>query len=164
MSIYLGLADRVKEFDQRHGGDPVAIGHWLVFPDGAQREANPAGAWVEPPQEPHQQAQLILRYQEERLRQAQAAFEQLKSRLQQQASQAVQFATKPTPPQAPSEEEVAELRALQALVHERRQARDAAQANTEQMKSPKLREREAEAAAHAERGQAALDVIKTIRI
>ena len=164
MSIYLGLNERVKEFDSKHGGEPVVVGHWLLFPDGAQREANPMGAWIDPPPKPYERAQLIVRYHEERLRRATQTFDELKETLRRQASEAIRQAGAPTPPQPPGEAQLAELRVMQETVFERGKARDEAVAAAEQLKPLKYREREANAAVNAAAGQAALEAISSIKV
>jgi hypothetical protein len=65
------IAQRVQQFDAKHGDDGIAINGWLIFSDGAKREAsNPEGSLVEPPKDKQEQDKIQLLYQEEMLRRA----------------------------------------------------------------------------------------------
>jgi hypothetical protein len=164
MSIYLGLKESAAAFDESHGNDPVIIGNWLLFADGAQRERQLMGAWLEPPSGDADRTQLVLRYHREKLAQATDAFQQLKDKLTFRANESIRHAGANTPPPPPSPEQIAELAAARSTVLEMRKAVDEAAERADGLKPPQRRERERLAVELAERGQTALEQIAAIQI
>jgi hypothetical protein len=64
------VSQRVRQFDTKHG-DSIVINGWLIFADGAKREAhNLQGSLMEPPKDPQDRETIKLLYQEEMLRRA----------------------------------------------------------------------------------------------
>jgi hypothetical protein len=65
------VSQRVRQFDTKHGDNGIAINGWLIFADGAKREAhNLQGSLMEPPKDPQECEKIQLHYQEEMLRRA----------------------------------------------------------------------------------------------
>jgi hypothetical protein len=62
-------------FAEKHGTNCVLDGNWFLFPDGARAENSDYGALREPPENPFEQADLLVRYYEVRLAHAKAAFD-----------------------------------------------------------------------------------------
>ena len=164
MDILLGLEERVKAFDARHGNDPVVYDGMFLFADGAQREKQALGLWLEPPVDGLELARLIHRYHARKLEFALEAFNELKFQLSQQAFAAVKHAGSFTAPHPPTRMDIADLKALQRTVLECRQRADQAKAELEDAKPPVARQQEAESLADLERGQAALAAIESIKV
>ena len=69
------VMQRVQQFDAAH--DPyiyVEKDHWIYFHDGAQRDGNPNGLLIEPPDDPKERAQHIMTYWKHKLDRAKQAF------------------------------------------------------------------------------------------
>ena len=122
----------IEAFDAEHGGHEAAVEverTWLLFPDGAMRQVylDFGCPLNQPPTEPLELARLKRRYAEVRLEKARAEFTTLKRAMQLRAAQAIEHARSNAPPPAPSTEDVARLRGLQRLVHERQAELQAAE-------------------------------------
>jgi hypothetical protein len=63
-------------FAEKHGNSYVLDGNWFLWPDGARAENSDFGALLEPPEDPFEQAALLVRYYEVRLARAKAAFDE----------------------------------------------------------------------------------------
>lgn len=118
----------IREFDAANGGPQNCIvdGNWVIFANGASRENTFYGVMIDPPTDPPVLAQRVLRYHKVALDRAIEEFERLKTRLRQQAAEAVRFAGANAPPPPPSEEELDELRSHQLKVQKARRAYNAA--------------------------------------
>jgi hypothetical protein len=63
------VSQRIQQFDAKHGDNGIVINGWLIFADGARREAyNPQGPLLEPPKDKQELDTIQLQYQEEMLR------------------------------------------------------------------------------------------------
>jgi hypothetical protein len=63
------VSQRIQQFDAKHGDNGSVINGWLIFADGARREAySPQGPLLEPPKVKQELDTIQLQYQEEMLR------------------------------------------------------------------------------------------------
>jgi hypothetical protein len=92
--------ESAREFHVRQGGDCVEVGEGVeavfVYSNGATQERR-GGVRNEPPQDPHELAKLVLRYWEERVRQATEEFDTLKENLSLAARSAIDRGFPPPP-------------------------------------------------------------------
>jgi hypothetical protein len=95
-------------FDKRHG-DSVQVPGWLLYEDGAQRELNPLGAYVEPSDDPYQRALAVLKYWQIKLRLAVDRFHDEKAMLRGHVNSIMQDRFPPAPP---SKEKIKELKVM----------------------------------------------------
>ena len=97
----MSLQERVEQFDKEHSRDgaPIVDRGWLIFPDGARREADhPEGILAPPPDCPYQRALAIRLYFLVRLRHLVWQFDELKNGLQFRAREAAKPGAGITPP------------------------------------------------------------------
>jgi hypothetical protein len=123
-----GVQGRIKAFDAEHGvADSIFEGGWILFPDGAVREANPLGLLSKPPEDDYKLALRKLRYREVALARAVEAFSKRKQYFMQAAKSHLQEKfCGPTPAAADTAAE--ELEALKQLVLKTKQAYEEMQA------------------------------------
>jgi hypothetical protein len=131
---------RIKEFDIRHGDNPVCLNSaWLLFEDGAKRETNPLGPLVEPPEDSWQRSQAVARYWEVKTQLAVEEFNNLRQNLlahcKTMAGQKIS-----APP--PSEQELARLITLKKKVHKYQRQLHEALENVEASKPEGLKQKE----------------------
>lgn len=113
-----GVNARVRDFDQRNGGNPVSFKERLYYANGAQRDSDPLGALIDPPADEYARLSNILRYHQGRCAAAVREFDHLKEELEASG--------------CPQPEGLDQLRRLQAIVSERNQAVNAAKARLEE--------------------------------
>ena len=83
--MFENLRERTELFDAEHSvkGQPVRIGGYLHFPDGALRECSDTGLgiWRNPPEDFYKCAKLVVIYHTRKLELAVQEFENLKQNL-----------------------------------------------------------------------------------
>ena len=62
-------------FAEKHGTNCVLDGNWFLFANGARAENSDYGALLDPPDDPFEQAGLLVRYYEVRLANAKAVLD-----------------------------------------------------------------------------------------
>jgi hypothetical protein len=131
------VAQRVKQFDLEHGDDPVRIGFYYHFRDGAMREVNVMGRLMDPPEDGYERDKLIVRYWQARVDQAVKNFDRKKTELRQRAEYVLEEASRPNgiPPAPPDEEDLAALKVLQNVVKRLHRKLDAAKARIQEVES-----------------------------
>lgn len=72
---------RIAEFDKRNGSNPVLMGGWWWYANGAVRELEPLGALIDPPRDEYDRLRNILRYHQARLNHAVRDFDNFKDQL-----------------------------------------------------------------------------------
>jgi hypothetical protein len=143
MIDYMGIKQRLAEFDEKHGEQVIHDG-WILFADGAVREANPLGALQEPPSDPWACAKQRVTFCSVALRQATELFENAKTSRLQMVKGALNSQFCPAP--ATTQAELAELKVLKKAVQERTKALAEARREAETTKPAWLKEREVESA------------------
>ena len=83
----MSVTQRIKTFDAKHGGEAESEfdGYWVIYSDGAKRDANPLGPLSEPPENPRELAIAKVYFAELRLRRAVIEFDNTKKRFMDQA-------------------------------------------------------------------------------
>ena len=146
-----GVAARIRDFDQRNGGNPVLFQGFWWYRNGAYREDDPLGPMFDPPQDEHQRLAAIVHYYEGKLRQATLAFDELREQLLGSGS--------------PQPEGLDQLKAKQAEVSKRNaellQAKEALAATPEAQKRERWRLLDAE---NKQRLAEFKDQVKAIRV
>jgi len=179
----LSMAGRVKQFDLRHGGQGIVIGHMIYHSDGARRDIDSAGILLEPPEPreirdrktrawipdpdsraPYERAGYIVRYWTARVERAVAKFKDLRYELKQQALHAVNFAAAQTAPQPPSQARLDELKKLRDLVRAERKSLSKAREDMEAAKPRFMRVRETNGVVNVEKAHGVLDQLKNIKV
>ncbi len=157
---------RVQQFDLEHGNDPVRLGSFLYFRDGAMREINPMGRLMDPPEDRYQRDKLIVRYWQARVDRAVQAFDKKKIELHQRAENVLQVASTPNgiPDAPPDEEDLAALRLLQNIVKRLHRKLDAAKAKVQAVEGPTARANEEVAECIREAARSALEDIGKIKV
>lgn len=107
---------RIATFDRLHGGG-VFDGNWIWFEDGANRDGNPLGVLLEPPEDPRKRWQNIVKYHQTILNGLVRDFDEFKKGLKQSGN---------VYPEADAP--LAELRRKQQAVKDRQAALAEAQA------------------------------------
>lgn len=103
--------ERLEAFDKEHGGDGVVFRGMVYFADGATRSNHPRATLFDPPKDPLARARNVQVYWEHRRKWARLEFNKLKQRLEQDV-----YAASKGLWTAPSDEQIAELEALQKKV------------------------------------------------
>lgn len=146
-----GVAGRIKAFDQRNGGNPVAFNGWFYYLNGALRETEPLGALLDPPEDEYARLTNIVSYHKGRLAQAVRQFDACKESLM--------FSPYPQP------ESLDQLKQLQAVVGERNAAVQQATQNLAATEEGQRRERNRQFDAEQRQAQASFkDDVRAIRI
>lgn len=148
-----------QRFEVQHGPESEHDGGWIYYPDGAMREVNPLGAFVDPPP---QEADLFRRkahYQKLRLARLVREFDRVKAK-------AVEVARNPTAAYA-HEDAVEQLERLRDQVQEAQSRLAAIKEAARFARTGRTAAEEAElerlqAAAQAER-QSQIEQLKGIR-
>ncbi len=157
-----GIKRRVAEFDAQHGAS-VAEDGWILFEDGAAREANPMGALVDPPTKPWELAKRVLHYRDVCLKQAVAEFSQRKTYLLKAAAHNLKERLCGPPPADIAEAE-AGLKQMQAKVRKCQKAYDAALKAVEDARPERLRQFLERDATNRSANQALIDRIDKIEV
>jgi hypothetical protein len=161
------ILQRIQQWDVEHGDDPILIGGWLYFRDGAKRENHLYGQFIDPPEDPYERWKLIAKYRGVRLERAVHAFDQKKHELRQQAQNVVLECSRPDgglPPAVPGEEEFDQLRVLQGTVKRLQRKLDEARAKVEAHQPDWIKASETIAAELREAAKSALTVIDRFEV
>lgn len=127
-------AYRTREFDTQHGGNFIIIGSVLLFEDGAKRTNSTMPQLVEPDVDPYVRAKDIRVYHDEVLRRAEKQFHELRGQLLHRTEIAQKNANDPRHScLPPSEQEIEELKQLQAKVRQLQQKAEAARKAVEDL-------------------------------
>ena len=155
------IVQRIQQWDVEHGDDPVRIGGWLYFRDGAVRENHLYGQLIDPPEDHYERWKLIAKYWGVRVERAVHAFDQKKHELRQQAQNVVLECSRPggSPPAVPGEEEFDQLRVLQGTVKRLQRKLDHARAKVEAHQPDWIKAGETIAAELREAAESALTAI-----
>lgn len=81
------VAQRLEQFDTKHGGDSIKIGGYYYYSDGAICEDNPYGALHEPPKDELKCLEVVGSYWDEKLNRATWNFTDHKQHLVAKANQ-----------------------------------------------------------------------------
>jgi hypothetical protein len=113
------VRNRIEAFEAEHGGQEVMlrVNGWFLFPDGAEREANPEGALHGVPADPYLRQQRIVMWHEAYVQRAVAVFDELREKLHNRAKNALRNGTPP-----PTKSDMEELRRLQWVARQRQKA------------------------------------------
>ncbi len=161
MIDYGGINQRIAAFDAQHG-DSVHEEGWILFADGAAREANPMGPLLEPPRDDWPRLKRILHYHEILLQRAVNAFNEQRHNLTLLAKNNLNLQNcGPAPNIA---EATSELKQLQKQVKAHRKAYAAALAAVEAAKPARLKELEEQNASNRAANEALLEALKGIEV
>lgn len=149
---------RVEQFDNYHG-ESIMIGSWIYFHDGARREAFSYGLLQDVPANNFERCQNIVRYREQRLRRATAAFEKLREVLHHRAKNAFANAMSPPPPAS-----LVELKTLKREVAKCERELIAARSELEKHKPPHLQRLSASASHNRQASEEFLTAMKSIDV
>lgn len=155
--------ESIRAFMARHGGDPVEVNGFLLFPTGARCEGGTTGGGrrEEPPADPIERQRFIVKYFEIVATRASNEFANHKQLLythaQGVAAGRPQFAL-------PDERDLEQLRALQAKAKESKRQLDDARAKFDRLTGQTDRDREARSAAGRGAANRMAETIKQINI
>ena len=105
------MSEAIRDFHKRHGADQINVDGWLLWPNGAMREANAYGALIDPPADPWECAKKVLWYWTCRLKRAVADFDAAKANLRAVAAARMRDGGDP-----PDADQLKNLKALKAEV------------------------------------------------
>jgi len=92
------VIETYREFAERHGNDPVDIGHRLLFGNGAMADHD-GMRLQEPPGDPTERLKFRKLYVVEQVGRAEKKFHSLRKSFSEQASLAKRFRNLPSPPE-----------------------------------------------------------------
>ena len=101
--MYTITIESYREFSQRHGNRPLAVGNEMLFADGAACSSEDADRRQEPPHDPVELIRVKLRYWREAVKRAEYDFDSAKTDFARQAALAARYANLPGPPHAKAE-------------------------------------------------------------
>ena len=104
-------SQRVARWIEENGDDGIMVDGWMIYSNGAMREATPLGALLDPPADLYERAKIKVRYRQALMQRAADAFNERKRYLLSAAEAARRNGYPP-----PTERELTELKQLQQVV------------------------------------------------
>ena len=138
-----------QEFHEKHGSNCVDIGGgWFLYEDGAQMEKSSMGFTREPPHDPHELAQLQVRYYDVLAKRTADQFHDFKQQLKARVGASEHSGYPP-----PSSAELEKLKELRKLARQRQRQLQEARKRLEAATPARLRQHRSDTAVDQQRAQ-----------
>ncbi|MCC6127286.1 MAG: hypothetical protein IT426_20175 [Pirellulales bacterium] len=158
------VTQRIGYFDSKHGNDCIPIGGWLIFSDGAMRDIDPLGPFMEPPFDRQERLRIQITYQEEMLRRAIDRFEEYKRIVVNEAKNNLTEQVVTPPPPCDERLAVNNLKRFKANVWLMKRRLDELKQELDASKPPVRALREATAFVNKEKNAKFLEAVNKIEV